>query len=124
MPGNRILIVEDNLVNLELAKDILEMAGYEILEASTAEEGIKLTRAELPDLILMDVGLPGMDGLQAIRILKQDPAVKHIPMVCLTAHAMAGDEEKAREAGSDGYITKPINTRELPKQAAQFINRD
>jgi len=122
MTGQKILIVEDNLMNLELATDLLEVAGYVIIQAGTAEEGIKLARAESPDLILMDISLPGMDGLEATGILKQDPMTKDITVIALTAHAMRGDEEKAVAAGCTGYIMKPIDTREFPKDVARFID--
>jgi len=122
MAGEKILIVEDNPMNLELATDLLEVSGYVIIQAETAEEGIKLARAELPDLILMDISLPGMDGLEATGILKQDPTTKDITVIALTAHAMRGDEEKAMVAGCIGYITKPIDTREFPKDVSRFID--
>ncbi len=121
MAGEKILIVEDNPMNLELATDLLEAAGYVVIQAGTAEEGIKLARDESPDLILMDVGLPGMDGLEATGVLKQDPATKDIPVIAITAHAMKGDEEKALAAGCAGYITKPIDTRAFPKMVTRFI---
>ena len=122
MAGEKILIVEDNPMNLELATDLLEVSGYVIIQAETAEEGINLARAELPDLILMAISLPGMDGLEATGILKQDPTTKDITVIALTAHAMRGDEEKAMVAGCIGYITKPIDTREFPKDVSRFID--
>ncbi len=122
MAGEKILIVEDNPMNLELATDLLEAAGYVVIQAGTAEEGIKLARVEFPDLILMDVGLPGIDGLEATGNLKQDPTIKDIPVIAMTAHAMRGDDEKALAAGCAGYITKPIDTRGFPKAAARFID--
>ena len=121
MAGEKILLVEDNPMNLELATDLLEAAGYVVIQAGTAEEGIKLARDESPDLILMDVGLPGMDGLEATGVLKQDPATKDIPVIAITAHAMKGDEEKALAVGCAGYITKPIDTRAFPKMVTRFI---
>ena len=121
MAGEKILIVEDNPMNLELATDLLEAAGYVVIQAGTAEDGIELARAESPDLILMDISLPGMDGLEATGVLKQDPATKGITVIAMTAHAMRGDEEKALAAGCAGYITKPIDTREFPKAVARFI---
>lgn len=121
MAGEKILIVEDNPMNMELATDLLEASGYIVIQAVTAEEGINLARAEFPDLILMDVGLPGMDGLEATGVLKQDPTTKDVPVIAMTAHAMKGDKEKAVAAGCDGYITKPIDTREFPKTVARFI---
>ena len=121
MAGEKILIVEDNPMHLELATDLLEAAGYVVIQAGTAEEGIKLARDEFPDLILMDVGLPGMDGLEATGVLKQDPETKDIPVIAITAHAMKGDEKKALAAGCAGYITKPIDTRAFPKTVTRFI---
>jgi CheY-like chemotaxis protein len=119
--GETILIVEDNPMNMELATDLLEIAGYTVLQAGTAEEGVRLAKAETPDLILMDVRLPGMDGLTATGLLKQDPTTAHIPVFALTAQAMKGDQEKALEAGCNGYITKPIDTREFPGQVASAL---
>jgi CheY-like chemotaxis protein len=121
MAGEKILIVEDNPMNMELATDLLEASGYIVIQAGVAEKGIELARAELPDLILMDISLPGMDGLEATGVLKQDPATKGINVVAMTAHAMKGDEEKVLAAGCDGYITKPIDTREFSKTVARFI---
>ena len=117
----QILVVEDNPVNMELATDLLEIAGFTVLQADNAEKGIEMAKARMPGLILMDISLPGMDGLTATGILKSDAATRHIPVVALTAQAMKGDEEKAREAGCDGYITKPIDTREFPRRVAQYI---
>ena len=122
MAGQKILIVEDNPMNMELAADLLEASGYIVIQAGAAEEGIELARAESPDLILMDISLPGMDGLEATAVLKKESATKDINVVALTAHAMKGDKEKALAAGCSGYITKPINTREFPKTVARFID--
>ncbi len=121
MAGEKVLVIEDNPMNMQLAVDLLEMAGYDAVQAETAEKGIELAKAELPDLILMDISLPGMDGLTAVGILKQDPTIKNIPIVALTAHAMRGDEEKAVAAGCKGYVTKPIDTKAFPKTVARFI---
>lgn len=103
-----ILVVEDNAANMKLAVFLLEQAGHEVLQATDAEAGIRLARERLPQLILMDVQLPGMDGLTATRLLKADAATRAIKVVALTALAMGGDEEKIRAAGCDGYIAKPI----------------
>jgi len=119
--GEKILIIEDNPVNMELASDLLDMAGYVVCQAENAETGIEIARTESPQLILMDVGLPGMDGLTAAGVLLQDAATRHIPVVILTAHAMKGDEEKALAAGCAGYITKPIDTRAFVKTVTAFI---
>lgn len=116
-----ILVVEDIPLNMELVVDLLTVADYDVLQAETAEEGIEKARQESPGLILMDIGLPGMDGLTATGILKQDPETQKIPIIALTSHAMKDDEEKARAAGCDGYITKPINTREFVKTIAKFL---
>ena len=121
MSSNKVLIVEDNPMNLELITDLLEISGYSILQATTAEEGINIAKTESPVLILMDIGLPEMDGLTATKILKNDEKTKKIPIIALTSHAMLGDEEMIRNAGCEGYITKPINTREFPKEIAQYL---
>lgn len=121
MAGETILIVEDNPLNMELATDLLEIAGYTVLQAGTAEDGVELAKARIPDLILMDVRLPGIDGLTATGILKRDPDTGHIPVLALTAQAMKGDQERAMEAGCNGYITKPIDTREFPKAIATAL---
>lgn len=117
-----ILVIEDNCVNRELVTDVLEASRFRVTQAQTAEEGIRLARELLPDLILMDISLPGMDGLAATRILKADPATAHLPVIALTAHVMRGDEAIALEAGCDGYLSKPIDTRKLPATIAAFIN--
>lgn len=110
---NRILVVEDNEMNLELVSDLLEARGYEVLRAQSGPEALMLARERQPDLILMDIQLPGMDGLEVTRRLKDDASTSKINVVALTAHAMLGDEERAREAGCSGYIAKPIDTRDF-----------
>ena len=117
----KILIVEDNALNLELATDVLEAHKFEVISAQTAEIGIKLAAEAQPALILMDLSLPGMDGLEATRALKADPNTSFIPVVAVTAHAMKGDEQKALMAGCEGYITKPIDTRTFAAQVALFL---
>jgi two-component system cell cycle response regulator DivK len=104
----RVLIVEDNAANMTFAVFLLKSVGHEVLTALDAEAGLALARAEHPDLVLMDIQLPGMDGLEATTLLKQDPATHGIPVIALTALAMKGDEERIRAAGCDGYIAKPI----------------
>lgn len=121
--SDRILIVDDNAQNLKLARVILSTAGYEVQTAKDAEEAVETLPAFSPALILMDLQLPGMDGLELTRRLKTDPARAHILIVALTAYAMKGDEEKARAAGCDGYITKPIDTDALPKLVAEVLSR-
>ncbi len=117
-----ILIVEDNPANLKLARVVLEKAGYAVLEAMDAETGLALAREQRPDLILMDIQLPGMDGLTATSELKRNPATAAIPVIALTAHAMKGDEEKIREAGCDGYLAKPFRYPDLLERVAAMLS--
>jgi CheY-like chemotaxis protein len=117
----RILIVDDNPVNLKLAASVLEFAGYEIVAAVDANQALDVIRQTPPDLILMDIGLPGMDGFTLTRQLKADPVTRHIGIVALTASAMKGDDQKAKAAGCDGYITKPIDTRKFADQVAETL---
>jgi CheY-like chemotaxis protein len=121
MTGKKILIIEDNVLNLELATDLLEANGFVVSSAQTAEEGLRLARELLPDLVLMDFSLPGMDGLSATKNLKADPATRQLSVVGLTANAMKGDEELALAAGCDGYLTKPIDTRTFIATVNKFI---
>ena len=117
----RILVVEDNGDNMFLTVMLLESAGHTVLSATDAEAGLTMARAELPDLILMDIQLPGMDGLEATGLLKQDAATRVVPVIALTALAMKGDEERIRAAGCDGYIAKPIGIKDfLATVAAQL----
>jgi two-component system cell cycle response regulator DivK len=104
-----VLIVEDNETNMQLSSFLLETAEYTVLKARTAEIGVVIARTQHPDLILMDIQLPGMDGLQATALLKADEATRSIPVLALTALAMKGDEERIRAAGCDGYIAKPLD---------------
>lgn len=108
-----VLIIEDNPTNMRLAQLILETAGHEVLQAVNAQEGLEIARSQSPAMILMDIQLPGMNGLTATRLLKQDVETRHIKIVALTAFAMKGDEEKIRAAGCDGYIAKPIRYKEF-----------
>ena len=117
----KVLIVEDNPTNMTLAVFLLQSAHYEVLSATDAEAGLAMARDERPDLILMDIQLPGMDGLQATALLKSDSATRSIPVIALTALAMKGDEERIRAAGCDGYIAKPLSYKEfLETVAAQL----
>jgi len=109
----KVLVVEDNPANMTLATFLLKSAGHTVLSATDAESGLTLARSEQPDLILMDIQLPGMDGLQATALLKADNATRAIPVIALTALAMKGDEERIRAAGCDGYIAKPLAYREF-----------
>ena len=117
----RILIVDDNPINLKLACDVLQAAGFCVSRAADAEEAQDVLARVAPDLILMDIALPGMDGLSLTRLLKADPQFKNIPIVALTAFAMKGDDQKALDAGCCGYICKPIETRNLARQVHSFL---
>lgn len=110
-----ILVVEDNEVNLRLVRFILENAGHIVMHAATGDDGVRMARERIPDLILIDIQLPGMDGLAATRLIKSDPATAAIPVIALTAHAMKGDEERMRQAGCDGYLAKPFHYPDLLK---------
>ena len=112
-PGDRILVVEDNERNMKLVRDVLEASGYETLEAATGEEAIELAREHVPALVLMDVHLPGIDGVAALARLRGDGATAAIPVVALTAQAMHGDRERFLDAGFDGYLSKPVDITEL-----------
>jgi CheY-like chemotaxis protein len=120
----RILIVDDNPTNLKLASQVLEVEGCTVDQATDAEQAQELLQHMTPDLILMDIALPGMDGLTLTRKLKADEKLKHIPVVAMTAFAMKGDDRKALDAGCDGYITKPIDTRKFPQQVSVFLRRN
>ena len=109
----KVLVVEDNPANMTLATFLLKSAGHTVLGATDAETGLTLARTEQPDLILIDIQLPGMDGVQATALLKADEATRDIPVIALTALAMKGDEERIRAAGCDGYIAKPLAYREF-----------
>ena len=123
MSAAKILVVEDNPMNMELAVDLLKLAGYDVLSATTGQEALDISERESLDLILMDVQLPGMDGLAVTKKLKENPETSHIPVVALTAHAMKGDEERMLSHGCAGYIAKPIDTREFPKAVEEFISK-
>src|SRR3989442_15023939 len=122
MNSNRILIIEDNVLNLELAADLLEANGFVVLQARTAEAGLRLAREGSPDLILMDLSLPRMDGLCATKALKSDPATCHLTIIALTANAMKGDDQIALNAGCDGYLTKPIDTKTFAQTVAAYLS--
>lgn len=113
MAGSRILVVEDNQDNMTLIVDVLLSLDYQVIEATDGITGVELAESELPDLILMDLSLPRMDGWTATRTIKDKDNLNHIPIIALTAHAMVGDRERALEAGCDDYVTKPINLQEL-----------
>jgi CheY-like chemotaxis protein len=121
MPSEPLLIVDDNPQNLKLARLLLSAEGYDARTAVDAEHALTLLTEFTPRLILMDIQLPGMDGLELTRRLKAKPETKNIVIVALTAFAMKGDEEKARAAGCDGYIAKPIDVRTLPDAVARYL---
>ena len=118
-----ILIIEDNARNLKLARDILNYVGYATREADNAEDGLALARAQPPDLVLMDVQLPGMNGLEALGRLRADPRTAAIPVVALTAFAMKDDRDVLLAVGFDAYLEKPLNVREFPIQIAAVLGR-
>lgn len=117
----RILIVEDTEDNRRILRDLLTAAGYEILEAMDGAEGVKMALAEQPDLILMDIQLPVIDGYEAARRLKADPATRHIPVVAVTSYALSGDEDKALASGCDGYVAKPFSPRNILGLVRQML---
>ena len=117
-----ILVVEDNERNLKLLRDVLEYAGYDVRVARTAEDGITLAVSEPPDLVLMDLQLPGIDGMEALRRLRESPRTAGIPVVAVTAQAMKQDRERALAAGFNGYVEKPISVRAFPDQVRMFLS--
>ena len=124
MTEHRILLVEDNERNLKLVRDVLQYAGYDILEARTGEQGVELAQRSSPHLVLMDLQLPGIDGEQAFRLIRDDSRTSGIPVVALTASAMKDDRARVLQAGFDGYLEKPINVRALPAQVLAFLSRE
>ena len=116
-----ILIIEDNDKNMKLVRDVLQVKGYETLEAGTAEDGITLARAHSPDLVLMDIQLPGMNGIEALGVLRADAATSRIPVIAVTASVMQQDRKKITEAGFDGYISKPINVKEFLVSISEML---
>ncbi|SMB89657.1 two-component system, cell cycle response regulator DivK [Thermanaeromonas toyohensis ToBE] len=117
----KILVVEDNEANMVLLRDILAIIGSEVLEATTGQEGLRLAREEKPQLILMDIQLPDIDGITLTRLLKQDPATSHIPIIAVTSYAYEKEKDLFSQAGGDGYLTKPIEIESLLKVVTQFI---
>ena len=124
MKTKTILVIEDNKLNMKLVKELISIGKYRMLEANDAESGIQQIREQRPDLVLMDIQLPGMDGLSATKIIKEDPALKDIPIIGLTSYAMQGDKEKALAAGCTGYITKPIDTRKFLETVSEYLKDD
>ena len=120
--GKTVLIVEDEPRNLKLIRDLLNVVGYETLEATDGGKGLELARTQKPDLILMDIAIPIIDGIEAMKILKADAKTRNIPIIALTAFAMKEEIEKIRAAGCDEYMTKPIDTREFLKKVAGYLH--
>jgi len=119
--SKRILVVEDQEDNRRILRDLLMASGYELIEATTGEEGLALAERETPDLILMDIQLPGMDGYEVTRRIKANPALKHIPIIAVTSYALSGDDQKAFAAGCDGYVTKPFSPRQLLGKIREYL---
>lgn len=122
MSAMTVLVVEDNPDNMLLIQDVLQALDYTVMEAWDGESGVEAARAERPNLILMDLSLPRMDGWTAAKLIKEDPELAHIPIIALTAHAMVGDRERALEAGCDDYLAKPINLREFREKIKRYTN--
>jgi len=123
MAGELILIVEDNEKNRKLERDVLQFHGYRTAEAETAEDGIRLARESVPALILMDIQLPGMNGMQALGHLRADPLTQAVPVIAVTASAMTHDRQKIMAAGFDGYQSKPINVKDFVAAVRQMLDR-
>ena len=119
--GKLILVVEDNELNMKLFRDLLEVQGYRVLQTRDGMEALKLARQHRPDLILMDIQLPGLDGYEATRRIKANPMLRAIPIIAVTSFALSGDDVKAFDAGCDGYITKPYNPRHLLAKVRQHL---
>ena len=121
MSPGRILVVEDNARNLKLVRDVLQFSGYEVIEATSGEDGVRLAAEASPDLILMDLQLPGIDGAEALRRIRANDRIRGVPVVAVTASAMDADRERAFASGFDGYVEKPISVRRLPQQVRDFL---
>ena len=119
--GKKVLLVEDNEDNRIVYSTILQHFGYHVTEAMNGEDGIAKARSQKPDLILMDISIPVIDGWEATKILKKDPATRHIPIIALTAHALGSDREKAMEVGCDGYLAKPCEPRAVVAEVQRFL---
>jgi two-component system cell cycle response regulator DivK len=122
-PTKSVLVVEDNDLNMRLFHDVLEARGYNVLQAKDGMEGWRIARKHRPDLIIMDIQLPEVSGLEVTKWLKDDETLKSIPVIAVTAFAMAGDEEKIRDGGCDAYISKPISIRDFLQTVERFANR-
>ena len=121
--NEKVLIVEDNPHNMRLLEMVLRAKNYTLIKAVDGEEGLEMAKRERPDLIIMDIWLPKMNGLEVTRKLRKTPAFSHTPIIGVTAYAMKGDKEKIIESGCDVYLSKPVNTRELPEVIAELLSR-
>jgi two-component system, cell cycle response regulator DivK len=119
--SRRILVVEDHEDNRRIVRDLLTPSGYEVIEALTGEDGVAMADSHRPDLILMDIQLPGLDGYEATRQIKANPALRAIPIIVVTSYALSGDDVKAREAGCDAYVTKPYSPRALLAKIREYV---
>ena len=117
-----VLVVEDNDMNMQLVEYLLEEGGFGILKATSGEEALRVTSESTPDLILMDIHLPGMDGLSVVRQMKEDSRTRNVPILALTAHAMRGDRDRFLQAGCDGYISKPIDVKTFIPALERYLN--
>ncbi|MEB2310078.1 MAG: response regulator [Candidatus Brocadiaceae bacterium] len=124
MPDKNVMVVEDNEKNRKLMRVVLKSKGYAVIEAATGEEALNLLKNQKPNIILMDIQLPGIDGLTLIKQIKADAMTKEIPIIAVTAYAMKGDEQKILETGCDAYVSKPINTQELPLIIEKYIKKE
>ncbi len=123
MSDKNVMVVEDNEKNRKLMRVVLKAKGYNIIEAATGEEALNLLKNQKPDIILMDIQLPGIDGLTLIKQIKASVITKDIPIIAVTAYAMKGDEQKILDTGCDAYVSKPINTQELPRIVEKYIKK-
>ena len=121
MSGQTILVIEDNPKNMKLVRDVLEYSGFEVLAATTGEDGVRLAAKASVDLVLMDLQLPGIDGMEALRLIRTGSRNRDVPVVAVTASAMTDDRVRAFAAGFDGYVEKPISARSLPQQVREFM---
>jgi two-component system cell cycle response regulator DivK len=119
----RILVIEDTEDNRRIIRDLLESVGFELIEAVTGEDGVAMAKQHVPDLILMDIQLPVLDGYEATRQIKKQPELAHIPIIAVTSYALAGDEAKTRAAGCDAYIAKPFSPRQLLAKVRELLPR-
>jgi two-component system cell cycle response regulator DivK len=119
--SKRILVIEDQEDNRQIVRDLVTANGYELIEATTGEEGLEVAARERPDLILMDIQLPGIDGYEVTRRIKADPKLRQIPIIAVTSYALSGDDKKAFAAGCDGYVTKPYSPRLLLAKIREYL---